>query len=470
MNLSNLVKYANVGYNVLLSGPHGVGKTEIIKHVFGTVFGEYYTNWRYFSASTLDPWVDFIGIPKNYTRADGKEVFGIVPPEHFTGEENIQAIFFDEINRADEKTLNALMELIQFKSINGRKFPNLKCIWAAANPADDEDNDYMVNQLDPAFQDRFEIQIEVPNKLSSSYFKKKFGDTVYKIASEWWGDYKTEISPRRLDKMLEAYTNNLPLYDFTMNKKININKLETSLLAIHEVEVIKSIIESGEKAIQAYFTVEKISSISGIFKTHPNIADNIYKVLDLEIAKVLAKKCQKNQKATIENFVKRAQQKALLKDMSEKQEIFINQNASQKALNIRSYNIDKTLPQYVATLRQVFAEKDIDMLSKCFEQAYNIKININEITTHHFRELVRNWNPMDAKFFIKSLAYFVHTNHYSNCEQRDWFFKFMGSSDFREFVDVDMEVLKKMRAINREIHNNGNTSKINTINPLEIVV
>jgi hypothetical protein len=74
VNTKDLIKYANSGLNVLLSGPHGIGKTAIIKEVFNNAFGEYYKNWRYFSASTLDPWVDFIGIPKNYTRPDGKEV------------------------------------------------------------------------------------------------------------------------------------------------------------------------------------------------------------------------------------------------------------------------------------------------------------------------------------------------------------------------------------------------------------
>lgn len=129
-----LFKAAELNYNVLLTGSHGVGKTQIIKEVFTKIYGEINIGWRYFSASTLDPWVDFIGIPKNYVReSDGREVFGIIPPENFTGEENIQAIFFDEINRADPKTLNAIMELIQFRSINGRKFPNLKVIWAARN-------------------------------------------------------------------------------------------------------------------------------------------------------------------------------------------------------------------------------------------------------------------------------------------------------------------------------------------------
>ena len=125
--------------NVLLRGRHGVGKTALIKETFNEVFGEMGKNWLYFSASTLDPWTDLIGIPKNFTRPDGVEVFKLIPPEHFTGEEDIRAVFFDEINRTpDNKTLNAIMEFIQFKSINGRKFKNLEVVWGAENPAEDQ--------------------------------------------------------------------------------------------------------------------------------------------------------------------------------------------------------------------------------------------------------------------------------------------------------------------------------------------
>ena len=113
LNIEILKLYAREGENVLLQGRHGVGKTAIIKEVFNSTFGEQNVKWRYFSAPTMDPWVDFVGIPKNYTRDDGTEVFKIIPPEHFTGDEEIEALFFDELNRADEKTLNALMELIQ---------------------------------------------------------------------------------------------------------------------------------------------------------------------------------------------------------------------------------------------------------------------------------------------------------------------------------------------------------------------
>ncbi len=52
--------------NVLFSGRHGVGKSSIIKRVMG----EEGLQWKYFSAATMDPWVDFIGIPRAKEEGD----------------------------------------------------------------------------------------------------------------------------------------------------------------------------------------------------------------------------------------------------------------------------------------------------------------------------------------------------------------------------------------------------------------
>jgi len=43
-------------------------------------------------------------------------------------------LFFDELNRAHPKVLNAVFELVQFRSINGDKLPRLQCVIAAINP------------------------------------------------------------------------------------------------------------------------------------------------------------------------------------------------------------------------------------------------------------------------------------------------------------------------------------------------
>jgi len=190
-------------YNVLFEGRHGVGKTAIIIDAF-TRNG---LNWKYFSAATMDPWVDFIGVPKANEDEKG-QYLDLVLPKDFRDDE-IEAIFLDEYNRSPAKVRNAVMELIQFNSINGRKFKKLKCVWAAVNPKDDEDSDYDVEPIDPAQKDRFHIQVSIPYKPNKSYFSKTFGKETAESAISWWqGLPKTQrnmVSPRRLDYALQVY-------------------------------------------------------------------------------------------------------------------------------------------------------------------------------------------------------------------------------------------------------------------------
>ena len=109
--------YLKLNKNVLLEGKHGVGKTSLIEKLFDEAFGK--NNWIYFSSSTLDPWVDLIGVPKE-SLMNNEPCLDFILPKQMVNN-NLKAIFFDEYNRSHKKVRNATMELIQFKSINGRK-------------------------------------------------------------------------------------------------------------------------------------------------------------------------------------------------------------------------------------------------------------------------------------------------------------------------------------------------------------
>ena len=220
--------YIKNNYNVLFVGKHGVGKTSIIKKAFN----EAGLKWRYFSASTMDPWVDFVGIPKEQN--DGEiSYIDLIRPKDFA-KDDVEALFFDEYNRSKEKIRNAVMELIQFKSINGKKFNNLKIVWAAINPPDEDEEEfgYDVEKIDPAQLDRFEIHVEIPYKPSLDFFSKKYGKVMSKSAISWWNDQSQDvkdlISPRRLDYVLDVYTKNGDISD-VLGKKIANNELIRTL-------------------------------------------------------------------------------------------------------------------------------------------------------------------------------------------------------------------------------------------------
>lgn len=187
--------------NVLFSGEHGVGKSSIIIETLKN----HGLKYRYFSASTMDPYVDFVGIPMQVENAAGDEVIRCIRPEHIS--DDVEVFVFDEFNRSHSKIRNAVMELIQSKSINGRKFPNLKVVWAAINPSDHE-NSYDVEDLDPAQADRFHMHIHLPYEADESYFKRVHGATG-EAAVQWWkllsNEEKKVISPRRLEYGVSAY-------------------------------------------------------------------------------------------------------------------------------------------------------------------------------------------------------------------------------------------------------------------------
>jgi hypothetical protein len=112
------------------------------------------------------------------------------------------------VHNCPKKVRNAVMELIQFKSINGKKFNNLRMVWVACNPDDSPNNDYDVEPLDPAQRDRFHIFVDIPYMPSLEYFCDKFGKNTGIIAVDWWkaiatDEIKRKVSPRRLDYALE---------------------------------------------------------------------------------------------------------------------------------------------------------------------------------------------------------------------------------------------------------------------------
>jgi hypothetical protein len=207
---NKLDQYFKIEKNVLLEGRHGTGKTSLVTEIFT----KNCKNWLYFSGSTLDPWVDFVGVPKEIKKGNDY-VLSFVLPEKMA-DDKVEAIFIDEYNRSHKKIRNATMELVQFKSINGRKFPNLKVVWAAINPSDEEE-EYDVEELDGAQTDRFQIRIKVPFVPDIEYFQNKFGNDWAKSALEWWNGMpdkaKKLVSPRRLDYALEIHKEGGDVFD-----------------------------------------------------------------------------------------------------------------------------------------------------------------------------------------------------------------------------------------------------------------
>lgn len=219
-----LDRYIGAGFNVMFHGKHGVGKTHMVLDAFKRAG----LNFKYFSASTMDPWIDFIGVPREAEDDQGM-FLELVRPKEFRDDE-VEAIFLDEYNRAPKKVRNAVMELIQFKSINGFRFPNLKVIWTAVNP---DDGNYDTEGLDDAQKDRFHVHVEVPFKPDPKYFARQFGEDAAEAAIAWWKalspEIQAKVSPRRLDYALQAYNMGIQLRGTVLPKQSNVSKLVEDL-------------------------------------------------------------------------------------------------------------------------------------------------------------------------------------------------------------------------------------------------
>lgn len=197
-----LAMWSKHNKNVLFIGETGVGKTAIVL----SYFEQAGLRCKYFSAPTLDPYIDIIGVPREHRDENGDTFLEFIQKREFAQDE-IDVVFIDELNRARPEVRNAVMEFVQMKSINGRKYNSLRMIWAAINPYDEE-GEYDVDRLDPAMMGRFPIKCYVDNRPCPAFFEAVFGDHIAHTAIGWWKDSLTEnrrklVPPRTLFDAVE---------------------------------------------------------------------------------------------------------------------------------------------------------------------------------------------------------------------------------------------------------------------------
>ena len=132
--------------NIMLTGRHGIGKSQILSKYFTDRGMRLQT---LFLGQMSDPG-DLLGLP-NKDEQTGKTTF--MPPYWFPLDGKPIVLFLDELNRARPEILQTVMALVLTRKLAGRPLPEGSRIISACNDGDE----YQLTDLDPALVSRFNI-------------------------------------------------------------------------------------------------------------------------------------------------------------------------------------------------------------------------------------------------------------------------------------------------------------------------
>ena len=144
--LEKLLAATPASQNIMLTGKHGIGKSQILERFF-TSRGERVV--ILFLGQMSDPG-DLIGLPR-LDELSGKTHF--MPPYWFPTDGKPVVLFLDELNRARPEVLQTIMDLTLNRTLAGRKLPEGSRVISAVNDGEE----YQLTDLDPALVSRFNI-------------------------------------------------------------------------------------------------------------------------------------------------------------------------------------------------------------------------------------------------------------------------------------------------------------------------
>lgn len=134
------------GTPVCIWGTHGVGKTMIVQR-----FAERHGwGFAYCAPAQFEEMGDLHGMPE-VVETEGQSVTRYVPPDWAPREDGPGILLLDDLNRADDRILRGLMQLLQLSEMVSWRLPPRWQIVATANP---EGGDYSVTPMDDAMLTR----------------------------------------------------------------------------------------------------------------------------------------------------------------------------------------------------------------------------------------------------------------------------------------------------------------------------
>ncbi len=127
---------------ICIWGTHGIGKTEMVQQIAENLGYK----WSYIAPAQFEEMGDLVGMP---SVENGRTVFS--SPDWVPTEEGPGILLIDDVNRADDRILRGIMQLLQNYELISWKLPNQWQIVLTANP---DGGDYSVTPMDDAMLTR----------------------------------------------------------------------------------------------------------------------------------------------------------------------------------------------------------------------------------------------------------------------------------------------------------------------------
>lgn len=207
-NLLDVLQVLPPEQAVLIRGPHGVGKSALIKSL-GLVFkdGDEYMEVLDVRLSQMSEG-DFLGLPKLHDAVHDKKGNLVtrgrtefMPPDWYVRCQDKPCILLlDELNRAIPEVMQCSFQLILDRMVMGKRIHPGTRIYACINAS----NHYQVNEIDPALLNRFAVYDIRPEFVAwkkwavAAALDSSIIEFVEQNRDHWWHDPKTGLDPGKV--------------------------------------------------------------------------------------------------------------------------------------------------------------------------------------------------------------------------------------------------------------------------------
>ncbi|MEM7035849.1 MAG: AAA family ATPase, partial [Bacteroidota bacterium] len=159
-------------------GQHGIGKTQLVEQI-ATQRGY---QWAYIAPAQFEEMGDLVGMPRVEDSNDGSATTVFSAPDWVPREEGPGILLIDDVNRADDRILRGIMQLLQNFELVSWTLPPKWHIVLTANP---DGGDYSVTPMDFAMLTRM-------MHITMIFDVKRWA---------WWAE-KNNVDPRGINFVL----------------------------------------------------------------------------------------------------------------------------------------------------------------------------------------------------------------------------------------------------------------------------